>query len=498
MFGRGVIEEPSVPTDRTRKRRRGKYDEVSRLFAAEMQQIGYASEQIENGKHLWNDFVHKRHPRVAKPGVYAATVEYTIARMDFLADVTQVDVARRYGVSVSSVTRVHNELMRQLEIELFDERYSTMDSPLMDLLAEVTPLSELDEAAQLGLWAPPLMLDARTVEKVCALPPSGETWSGCRESLRAYQVHPVPFRPDVVLWVEETSEQVLAQRVLLPDDDDGALLETLLDAMFTPTEGAPRRPHVVRIDDQWLAGRLFEALTPLGIEVEVEATPVVEEILGLMEQSLLQDLPRHTFFEVDGITVDTLEQFFHSSARLLRAAPWAMARPNQAIAVDLSRWGFDRVCVSIVGAGQSDRGIVIFRSAEDFLAFEELSEIMPDAVVTPYSTMMEVLTLSFQQGNELDTNRRKEVLRHGWEVDDALSFPRLVHADADGIAIPLTTDTYKAACACGDGLAQFTSGHPELFTLENSKLTSEVVHLPGYPEEEPVLVTAPHPDLVEF
>ena len=489
-----------MPTDRTRKRRRGKYEEVSRLFAAEMQQIGYASEQIENGKHLWDDFVSKRHPRVAKPGVYAATVEYTIARLDFLEDVTQLDVARRYGVSVSSVTRVHNELMRQLDIELFDERYSTMDSPLVDLLdtGMVTPLSELEEVAQLGLWAPPLLLDAATVEKVCALPLTDEIWSGCRESLRAYQVHPVPFRPDVVLWVEESPELVLAQRVLLPDDDDGALLETLLDAMFTPATGPPRRPCLVRIDDQWLAGRLAEALTPLGIDVEQEPTPVVEEILGYMEQSLLQDLPQHTFFEVDGITVNTLEQFFHSSARLLRSAPWATARPNQAIAVDLRRWGFGRVCVSVIGAGQTERGIVVFRSAEDFIAFEELSEIMPEAFSSPLSTMMEVLTLSFQQGKKLDTNRRKEVLRHGWEVDDARSFPQLVHTDADGVPIPLTSDTYMAACACSDGVAQFTRGHQKLFCKETPELTTEVVRLPGWPEEEPVLVSVPHPDLVEF
>ena len=496
-----MIEEPKVSTDRKRKRRRGRYEEVTRLFAAEMQQIGYAAEQIENGKHLWDDFVSKRHPRVAKPGVYAATVEYTIARLDFLEDVTQMDVARRYGVSVSSVTRVHNEVMRQLDIELFDERYSTMDSPLADLLGTdglEAPLSELDEVSQFGLWAPPLVVDTQTAEKVLALPASDQTWSGCRESLRAYQVHPIPFRPDVVLWVEEVPEYILAQRVLLPDDDDGALLETLLDAMFTPAMGAPRRPRVVHVDDQWLAARLAEALEPLGIEVQEEITPVLEEILSHMEQSLLQELPRHTFFEVDGVTVETLDQFFHASARMLRAAPWAVARPDQAIAVDLHRWGFGRVCVSVIGAGQTERGIVVFRSAEDYLAFDELCEILPQADVTPMSTMMEVLTLSYQQGNLLDTNRRKEVLRHGWEVDDAQSFPRLVHTDADGIAIPLTPETYMAACACSDGVAPFIQGHPGLFSADRPELTTEVFHLPGWPEEEPVLVTAPHPDLVEF
>ena len=489
-----------MPIRRTKKRHRDKYDEVSRLFAAEMQQIGYASTQIENGKHLWNDFVRKRHPRVAKAGVYAASVEYTIARLDFLEDVTQVDVARRYGVSVSSVTRVHNEVMRQLDIELFDERYSTMDSPLVDLLGcgLETPLTELEEAAGLELWTPPLELAAREREKLLALPLVDETWSGCRESLRAYQVHPVPFRPDVVLWVHEAPELILAQRVLLPDDDDGALLETLVDAMLTPAFGGPRRPQVVRVDDQWLARRLTEALAPLGVMVEEAPTPVVDEILGFMEQSLLRELPRDTFFEVDGVTEQTLEQFFHASARLLRAAPWATAHPKQAVAVDLDRWGFGRVCVTVMGDGQTERGIEIFRSAEDFLAFEELSEIMPDAVASPLCTMMEVLILSFRQGKQLETNRRKEVLKHGWEVDDARSFPRLVHTDPDGIAIPLTTDTYKAACACADGVARFSRAHPELFEGEHPELTSEVVHLPGWPDEEPVLVTAPHPDLVAF
>ena len=254
----------------------------------------------------------------------------------------------------------------------------------------------------------------------------------------------------------------------------------------------------MRVDDQWLAGRLSEALGPLGVEVEEAPTPVVDEILGFMEQSLLQELPRDTFFEVDGVTEATLEQFFHSSARLLRAAPWAAAHPKQAVSVDLGRWGFGRVCVSVMGAGETERGIVVFRSAEDFLAFEELSEIMPDAVDSPLCTMMEVLTLSFRLGNQLETNRRKEVLKHGWEVDDVRSFPRLVHTDADGIAIPLTSDTYKAACACADGVAQFARAHHELFAGERPELTSEVVRLPAWPEEDPVLVTAPHPDLVEF
>ena len=47
-------------------------------------------------------------------------------------------------------------------------------------------------------------------------------------------------------------------------------------------------------------------------------------------------------------------------------------------------------------------------------------------------------------------------------------------------------------------MAQFARAHHELFAGERPELTSEVVRLPAWPEEDPVLVTAPHPDLVEF
>ena len=494
-------EVHSVATNKSKSLIPCKYDEVIRLFAEEMKQLGYAGEQIENGKHLWKDFFHKRRPRVAKPGVYAAAVEYTIARLDFLEDVTQVDVARRYGVSVSSVTRVFAEVMRLLQIDLFDERYCTMDSPFGDLLETddglLVPTRLLDDGSDLELWAPPLAAAPEVIEKVLQLPATGEVWGGCRESLRAYMVHPIPFRPDVVLWVDESLEMIINQRVLLPDEDDSALLEVLLDGMLTPAVGRPRRPELVTIDDRWYAVRLAEALEPMGISVEVEPTPVVKGILDYMEQSLNEDLPQHTFFEVEGITTQTLEQFFHSSARLLRAAPWSAVLPLQSIAVDLHRWGFDRLCVAVTGLGQQQRGLKIFRSAEDYLAYEELNAIHQGPLVEP-CCIMELMTLSFQVGNLLDSNRRKEVFRHGWEVDNASSFPVLTHSDADDLPVPLTTETYKAVCACADGVARFTRGHPEIFASEKPPLTTEVVNLPGWPEEEPVLVTAPHPDLVAF
>lgn len=479
----------------------GKYRQVALLFASEMSALGYAQEQIENGKSLWADFVRKRHPRVAKPGVYAATVEYAIARLDFLDSVTQVDVARRYGVSVSSVTRVYNELMHQLDIELFDERYCTIDTPLEappgTLEGLGLPQVLLGDVAQED--APePLALEPSALRRLKLLPAADETWSGCRESLRAYLVQPTPFRPDVALWVHEPSELIVGQKVLYPDEDEAAVLEGLVETMSHPAAGPARRPRRLRVEDEWLAGRLAPAVEPLEIEVLVEPTPVVEQILGYMETSLAAESTQDTFFETPEVCCDTVADFFHGAARLWRAAPWSVAGGQQVIAVDLHRWGYERACVSVFGGGEADPGLLIFRSMEEYLAFEELSDLDPrpdQAVMVP---LVEVLAVTFMRGDALHRCRRKEVLRHGWEVECTTAYPLLAHTDADNICIPLSPQTYRAARACADSVSLFCAAHADVFRLESPRLTSEVVHLPGWADEEPVVVSAPHPDMLEF
>ena len=478
--------------------RQGKGDtdaSIWRLVSREMARQGYLPSQQANARALLKEFILRRRPRVVRPGVYAAAVEYTIARADFLDHVTQAEVARRYRVSLSSVSRIHTDMMQSLGITVFDARYCSVEPPPHGPL-ELEQLHPLpDEASDLSAWEDPLFLEHLHLEQLKVLPTDPETWGGARLTLHSYVVTSRPFRPDLVLWANEATQEILGHRLLYPDDDLDAVLSSFTEAMLAPAVGPARRPARIRVENKALAQRLGAVLTLVGVEVVVGKTPGVHQAVQYFEDSMSTNAPPSSYLEEGRLPSQLMAEFFTRAASLARARPWVKARDDQVCSVDLFRWGQERMSAAIMGHGGLQRGLLLFSSLRDFRRFQRLASRADRTGRRSHSLQVDLLALTFHKGTELGQPRFKEVLSHGWDVADANAYPELVRLDADNIAVPLREEDYLIAGACARAVARLVFHQREAFANRGVWRRAPRVAEELEVEGAPVVITAPHLDL---
>jgi tetratricopeptide (TPR) repeat protein len=83
-----------------------------------------ADNRMRQARSLWTDFCARRAPRVTKPAVYAAAIEYTLSKLEGGVPLTQAELARRYNVGPRSIAARHDEIWSALGLEPGDTRYS--------------------------------------------------------------------------------------------------------------------------------------------------------------------------------------------------------------------------------------------------------------------------------------------------------------------------------------------------------------------------------------
>jgi len=98
-------------------------ESVSRAFAARMVVAGFTDEQVMLASSLWTDFSSGRELRMQKPEALAGAVELAFAWVHGLAHVNPTEVARRYGVTKSSLTQRYREIRSVLKLVPHDPRY---------------------------------------------------------------------------------------------------------------------------------------------------------------------------------------------------------------------------------------------------------------------------------------------------------------------------------------------------------------------------------------
>jgi tetratricopeptide (TPR) repeat protein len=81
-----------------------------------------AAQYMKIARRVWVDFCAQRQPRVQKPAVYAAAVEYTLSKLAS-RPVTQAKLARRYGVTARAIAARYEEIREALALEPGDPRY---------------------------------------------------------------------------------------------------------------------------------------------------------------------------------------------------------------------------------------------------------------------------------------------------------------------------------------------------------------------------------------
>ncbi len=88
----------------------GSVDAVSRILRLKMNEAGFGQTEIEVAHALWEEYAMQTLVRLQKPEVMAAAVEYTFSRHELRSGPKRAEVARRYGVSTSSIASRSTEI----------------------------------------------------------------------------------------------------------------------------------------------------------------------------------------------------------------------------------------------------------------------------------------------------------------------------------------------------------------------------------------------------
>jgi hypothetical protein len=104
------------------------HQRVAELLDAEMARHRFTPEQIYAGLHLWYDFAVRENPRINKPGAWAASIIYAMAKLElFDHQITQQYLAEHFRVAAGSVSHNYNRICVALELKPFDVRYSSLE-----------------------------------------------------------------------------------------------------------------------------------------------------------------------------------------------------------------------------------------------------------------------------------------------------------------------------------------------------------------------------------
>jgi len=98
--------------------------EVLRALERGMQSTGAPSVLLSRAEQVWRDYRARRpNVRVSKPEVHAAALEYAVSLMHGITGLTQVGMAKRYGVSSAALASRYADIRSTLALEVGDPRY---------------------------------------------------------------------------------------------------------------------------------------------------------------------------------------------------------------------------------------------------------------------------------------------------------------------------------------------------------------------------------------
>ena len=444
-----------------------KEGEVLRLLEQRIEGDERAGALGAAAEALWLELCEHACLTIRKPAVYAAALEYLL-RCELGESVSQAAIAKACGVHVSSVGRALTQLDELLAAQGL---YHGLDNALLDqlddaLLSNASPLAEMSV----------LPLDRDSIAELGSLAQSDEVWLGACRPAPFQVLEPHPHRPTIALWYGKSCGTIIGQELYGPTVPPHALFHALIQAIFAPLDGNPRRPKAIQIEDPELAEELQLVMAPLKIAVHCGELEGFEALMSSLERFVAHQTPSSYLGEE--VQAELVARFFSAAAALRRATPWAQLDAAQVLTIDINRWSRQQVCVSVLGADgsqQLDRGLLIFASLEDYRNYfrhAALSEIDGAIVGAP----VELLSLVFEAGAELHTSQRREVFKHGWEVVGPEDFPLLLRFDPEGRAKAPTPDDYRLATACGEAVAGFCAQ-----PLRAGHQSQEAAHLAAIP-----------------
>ncbi len=282
---------------------------------------------------------------------------------------------------------------------------------------------------------------------------SGGTWVGGKRTFPVYVQEPVPYKPDLLVWVDPAAG-VVAYDLGDPLGPDTSLGKLLGQATRSPMVGRPRSPARVRVADEALAAEVRSEV-PRRIAVEVGPTPEADDVFDSMFEMLggvAEQCPEPPKGYVEGAGMDPalVHELFVEAEALYRAAPWEVLSDSDIVRVDIPTLGIEGACLCLIGALGESLGLIVFPSATAYDAFAaragsgEVDDVGTD-----------LLALTFEPLGELAPEVRKEVVRHGWPMASPHAYPIVERRDRQSMVMPLTARDLRLATLCTSSFTAF-------------------------------------------
>ncbi len=124
-----------------------------------------------------------------------------------------------------------------------------------------------------------------------------------------------PYRPELLIWVEEPSGLIVGQDVISPESTEGAVGRVLLASMERPLAGSPRSPTRIRVANASLAAEVRAAVGD-AIAVTVAPTPELDALLETMLESMPGGGVEESYLEDGRVPPSAVSEVF-AAAQLL-------------------------------------------------------------------------------------------------------------------------------------------------------------------------------------
>jgi len=123
-------------------------DRVESIVTRQMTEVGIPLEEVGAAVQMWLEYriaIGRRRLLLRKPEAWAAALEYTVRKVNF-REANLKALAKRYGVSESTIRSYHRDLVEVLDIMPCDYRYFRGENNPLDKLVEAAEmLQELEE-----------------------------------------------------------------------------------------------------------------------------------------------------------------------------------------------------------------------------------------------------------------------------------------------------------------------------------------------------------------
>ena len=261
---------------------------------------------------------------------------------------------------------------------------------------------------------------------------------------------------------------------------------------------APRVPARtrLRVEDEEIASALADRVDR-AVEVVVALTPEIDAALDHLEAfTEAQGGAERQHDWTDDAADAARAGFYTAAARFEKLEPWSLASDAHVLAVDVPDLRWTGACASILGQAGESFGLLLFRSVDDYCTFLRLSEL-PSSVRRRLGAGVPYFSVSFEHPRDLPGGRKLAAMAraHGFEPGPEGRVPSILKASADAVSTPPTTDDYRLATACLEGVRRFVEKNGRLFSEPPRERITErlTVAMPAGALE--VALTTPPPDL---